>query len=163
MAVLAATVAVRRLRPAVRMIEILAVGLRVVDLALGIAAPRGDVASRAGRLVQDRAAASRERIPTVAHSRRRYPLPFPQAHPPPGLIWMNERGSGYRGARRQQSGNAAGPPDGLLDRPRERPVEGLDNVGNRRSCCGLLPQDGMLSHDLPVRNFDQLQREGDRD
>ncbi len=43
--------------------------------------------------------ASRERIPTVAQYRRRYPLPFPQAHPPPGLIWMNERESGYRGAR----------------------------------------------------------------
>jgi len=84
MAVLGGLAVAGRLRRAVRMIEVLAMRLRVVDLALGIASPRSDLAGRPGRLVQDRAVGSRKRVPALAQYRRRNPLP--QAHPPP---WPN--------------------------------------------------------------------------
>jgi len=57
--------------------------LRVVDLALGIASPRSDVAGRPGRLVQDRAVGSRERVPALAQYRRRNLLPLPAGSPAP--------------------------------------------------------------------------------
>jgi len=45
------------------------------------------VAGRPGRLVQDRAVGSRERVPALAQYRRRNLLPLPQAHPPPWPNW----------------------------------------------------------------------------
>src|SRR2546423_1028230 len=162
MAVLGGLAVAGRLRRAMRMIEVLAMRLRIVDLAFGIASPRSDVAGRPGRLVQDRAVGSRERVPALAQYRRRNPLPLPQAHPPPWPNCVNERGSGYRWARRQQSGNADRPPDGLLDRPGKGRVEGIDDVRNRRSGRGLLPNHPLLRDDLALGYLDQLERERDR-
>src|SRR5204863_2838959 len=104
MAVLGGLAVAGRLRRAVRMIEVLAMRLRVVDLALGIASPRSDVAGRPGRLVQDRAVGSRKRVPALAQYRRRNPLPLPQAHPPPWPNWVNERGQDTDGRDDNKAG-----------------------------------------------------------